>query len=70
MKLSRVQDYIEKNGQVHGLRKRPGTTVDNVHAWETASSYCVGFLDVLIAPQFLRGPGLQWACSVAAVVSP
>ncbi|KAF8974022.1 hypothetical protein BDZ97DRAFT_1778048 [Flammula alnicola] len=25
----------------HGLRQRPGTTADNIHAWETASSYAV-----------------------------
>ncbi|KJA29136.1 hypothetical protein HYPSUDRAFT_127862 [Hypholoma sublateritium FD-334 SS-4] len=25
----------------HGLRQRAGTTPDNIHAWETASSYAV-----------------------------
>ncbi|CAL1695345.1 unnamed protein product [Somion occarium] len=40
----------------HGLRKRPGTTPDSIHAWETASHYAVfnglALLLVSLHPRF------------------
>ncbi|KIM48098.1 hypothetical protein M413DRAFT_61866 [Hebeloma cylindrosporum] len=81
MTLWHVQEHIEKNGQAHGLRKRPGTTLDNVHAWETASNYCVynGLALLLLSfhPRFathrfagpaIAGGGLVFSGSIWALL--
>ncbi|KAI0348418.1 hypothetical protein BDW22DRAFT_1350629 [Trametopsis cervina] len=40
----------------HGLRKRPGSTADSIHAWETASQYAIynglGLLLISLHPRF------------------
>ncbi|GLB36247.1 putative protein of unknown function (DUF423) [Lyophyllum shimeji] len=65
----------------HGLRRRPGITADNIHAWETASSYAVynglTLLLVSLHPRFsthrFAGPaiaagGLIFSGSIMALV--
>ncbi|KAF9569669.1 hypothetical protein CPC08DRAFT_731832 [Agrocybe pediades] len=67
--------------KAHGLRKRPGVTADNIHAWETASSYAVynGLAMMLLSlhPRFANhrfaGPaiacgGLLFSGSIWALV--